>query len=71
MNKIKKMYSIFILYNLQYENAVLPFLDRLYSQWYSKDIGIIKKFLFNRWYCNGILWNLYTKTQENNKFLYF
>ena len=72
MNKIKEMYVI-VLYlypGYHYGKVNFPFLDLIYEQCTSKDIGIIKKFLFNHWYYNGILWNLYTKIQENNKFLF-
>ncbi len=66
MKRIENLYSIFIFYKLKVD---LPFLDRLYSQCYSKDIGLITKFLFNCWYCRGSLWDLHSG--DNKKFLCF
>ena len=72
MNKIKEMYVI-VLYlypDYHYGKVNFSFLDLIYEQCTSEDIVMIKKFLYNCWYYNGILWNLYTKIQENNKFLF-
>jgi hypothetical protein len=72
MNKIIKMYVIDVYEypDYPYGEVNFPFLDWIYEQCDSKDIKIIDKFLFKYWYYNGILWNLYTKTQEDDKFLY-
>ena len=64
MNKIKEMYVI-VLYlypGYHYGKVNFPFLDLIYEQCTSKDIGIIKKFLFNHWFFR-ILWDLYIKNE--------
>jgi hypothetical protein len=71
VKKIKEINTIYTFYYFKYEKVVLPFLDRLYSQWYLNDVGIIKKFLYYYWHCRGGLWNLHTNPPENSKFLYF
>ncbi len=68
MNKIKEIYSIFILYKFQYKTAELSFLNLIYSQCNSN----INKYWFyyphllNR----SMLYDLYCRNGQLGKFLY-
>jgi hypothetical protein len=64
MNKIKELNSIYTHHAFHYENAKLPFLNRIYQEGNSKNIEIGERFWFDRWYCTCMLWNLYPKYEK-------
>lgn len=70
MKRIKELNSIFICSDCNYKNVDLPFLDMIYSQCTSKHIKIINKIWFDRWRCNDMLYDLYSRNDKYRKFLF-
>jgi hypothetical protein len=76
MNKIKEMYDIYTHHLSYYEDAELPFLNRIYLVASTKNIKIIEKIWFDQRCCHfsnclWMLWDLYSVNKKYNKFLCF
>jgi hypothetical protein len=70
MKKIKEMYIIYTHPSYNYGKTNLPFLDWIYTQCYSNNIGIVGKIWFTQWRFDCLFRILSLRKRYDKEILY-